>query len=137
MSVTTPLDAAIEQNPDAFNFDDIPLPEAVSDQATLDDMLAEGREVRRRGRVFTAIAPSIRELRVILKMLDSVADTEGEAVVRAHVEIARRLLRVRDGDCLRPASAGEIEEAFPVNALMMEITRTMADNGVRLDAGNA
>jgi hypothetical protein len=109
------------------------MPAPISDKATLEDLLAESEEFRARGLVFHAIAPSIKELLVIMKLLARLETAEGDEGLAIQVSVARRLFWREDADTWRPASEDEIARCFPAQGLMVRITRAMNQNGLTLE----
>jgi hypothetical protein len=122
---------------DAWDFSDIPLPETVTEGATLEDMLAEGREIRRRGTVFVAVAPSIAELPAITRLLNAAAEAESdEQGMRVQFALGRRLLRVRDGDGIRPSTDDELARCWSLRTLSQAIADAVSETGLGRE-GNA
>lgn len=130
------LKERMAEHPEDYDFSDIPDPEPVGDQATLEDMIGEGYEVRTRGKTYIAVPPSMTEMSRILRMLKVLETAEGEAAIGIQVRIAQRLFWVKADDQLRPATATELETSFSITRFMVEITKAMSANGVTLE-GNA
>lgn len=122
------FDAALEAGRAAFA--DIPLPELVTDAATLEDMLAEGRVIRKRGVVFVALPPTVAELPGLLRAVEATQTGEVDAA-EWNVQMARRLLRVRDGETLRAATVEEITACWSGKALTAICSDTLTETGLQ------
>jgi|GEM_PF-6448172 len=112
------------------------VPEVVEDRATLEDMLAEGTIYRRRGLEFVALEPTMAELPALQRALEAGAP-EDDGATGWQVALARRLVRVRDGETVRAATEEELVRCWRPLDLAQVVARTLTRGGMETSpAGN-
>jgi hypothetical protein len=121
-----------EEPADPHDFSDIPLPQAVTDAVTLEDMLAEGELLRKRGVRFVALPPTIGELPGLQRLLGEMEGAAEEKQIAVIFEAARRLFRVHDPEqgALRVADRAELERCWTMAGLAKAIQELLKRSGL-------
>lgn len=129
--ILVPLEAKREQNPEAFNFDDIPDTKAVKREPIGLNVMLGGysEEIETAVGVFLVRPPKLREQRELIRVkreLDSIPvdalDAE-ERYLDALIGLARCVLYVQGQGSSRPATSEEIESAFDAQEVQAIIGR--------------
>lgn len=115
------------------------------DKATLEDMIGEAKEMRRRGTTFYLVPPVIEELSKVIKLLNLsihyAENDQADNAIACEVEMARRLMWVKETEggkeVLRNAREDEIRRSFVMPKLSQEIKNILTDNGLEIKEGKA
>lgn len=116
------------------------IPEEEREHESLDAMLGEAISLGDiwPGRYY--YSPKVRMLRRILNALNAAelaALTDPLAACDANTAILQKLVRVPEGEGLRPVTADEVEEAFDIEGLGDVVAAILRKDGVRVGpAGN-